>query len=122
MRRRWYLKWLAVVSAVSLVPALIWTDVLDAALRLRKPMPVDRLLAWLYDAFMTGPLGAARMLGISIGSHSAQAWPSGWPPSLAHDLKVCLLFIPFWFVVGLPVVESLLRLSRRRSGVQEGRA
>jgi len=71
---------------------------------------------------MTWPLGAARLAGFYIGSHSAQAWPPGWPPWLARDAKVCLIFIPFWFVIGLPLIEMLLWLSRRRSRLIEGRA
>jgi hypothetical protein len=111
-----------VVCAVSLVPALIVPDMLDAELRHRNQIPADLPLARIHEALTTGPLAAARLVGVSIGTHSAQAWPPGWPPYLARDAKVCLFFIPFWFVVGLPFVETLLWLSRRGSRVRESRA
>lgn len=111
------------MAALSLVPALISPDIFEVSLRFRKPVPADRSLSRIYDALMGGPLRAAEVAGFSIGSHSAQMWPPGWPPWLARDAKMCLIFIPFWFVVGVPLIEAFLWLSRgRRSRSEKSRA
>ena len=105
------------------MPALISPDIFDAALHLRKPVPADHVIAKVYDLLMTGPLRAAELAGVSIGGHLAQLWPPGWPPYLARDAKMCLIFIPFWFVIGVPMIEVGLWLSRGRlSRSEESRA
>ena len=123
MRWRLYLCWFVLVCVISVYPAVIYQDFLDVAFRHRPMVAGDRIALPIYGFLVDGPMRAAYALGINIGTHHAQAWPSGWPPMLAYHLKMTLLFIPYWFVLGIPILELILFVRGKRTGVgREARA
>jgi hypothetical protein len=120
VRSRLYIGWCLPVCLASLVPALIYPDFLDVALRHRPMVAGDRIALPILAFLTDGPTRVAYAMGINIGTHQAQAWPEGWPPILAHSLKMSLIFVPFWFVLGVPILEVVLFWRRRLPGHRRG--
>lgn len=122
LRRRLYLRWFFLVAVASLVPAILLPDILEASAHLQKVVPAHAIASEVHEWLTSGPIWFARLLGFSINGHAAQMWPSGWPWYLAHHLRMCLAFVPFWFLVGVPILELVLFVRKRRRVISDVRA